>query len=318
MRMFFRSFFQAISSMFRLLAYWMSALSLLMPLSASAIGVTPAILDLSASAGQYVEGRVLVHNTDDRSRTYFLSTQGFGVRDNSGVADFSQGNNVGGMDGWIQFSSPTIQLARGESRDVAFTVSVPVDADAGAYQRAIVVSDQPVGQEGSATVSSRVASLVFFTVEGDVRHGIALEDVAVSHRCGVWCADTHVAVRVHNTGTVHEHPDISVATYSLLGTPIATTTLTGSTTRLVPGQSRTFEGDLSFSASSFVADAATQLTSGAFGPVSTVVEVRANGTEVARYSTWRFLVPGSLLVGLSLMAVLAVGVGHVVRRRRRS
>ncbi len=74
-----------------------------------------------------------------------------------------------GVGAWLAPAAPRIVLAPGESIELAFTLAVPADADAGDHVGGIVTSSLAPGEDPAVAVDRRLASSVVVRVAAEVR-----------------------------------------------------------------------------------------------------------------------------------------------------
>ncbi len=274
------------------------ALATLIPMRAFAMGVSPAIIDLAGRRGEVIESEIAVSNDTNRSRTYFISTLKFAAREQSSSPEFiPYTQDHSGFPEWISLPNASIQLRAGERKTVPFSVAIPLDAEAGAQYAAIVVSDAPRNVASSGGISTSVASLVFLNVAGEniKKLGIA------------FAADNdHFSLNVQNQGSAYVIPQVNVVAQNMFGKEVWSKDFTDVDHRVLPGQTEKYEGNV-------------ELTSLAFGPISVVAEVSANGGEVERreyrYSVWPKELAG---IAATLCVVLVLGLLLRLRALRKN
>ncbi|MCI5051336.1 MAG: DUF916 domain-containing protein [Candidatus Pacebacteria bacterium] len=134
--------------------------------SASALTVTPAILEISGDAGTTLVGTVRLYNESDRTQTFFTSYENFEPSDDSGTPRF-----IGAEDGlatWIN-ATASVTLAPQERTEVPFTVTIPANAEPGGYFSAIFFGTQPPSPDGGiVAIGGRLGILTLLRVNGDI------------------------------------------------------------------------------------------------------------------------------------------------------
>lgn len=129
---------------------------------------------------------------------------------------------------WVTLSDDTLTLAPGESTDVPFTVSVPVNAEPGDYGLAVVASmSQPTTTDDGQQVliDARVGARVYLRVLGDLHSQITVTDITLERMAPWWNpfgAQTQVDFVIENTGNVRLDASAAVAISGLGGLDLGT------------------------------------------------------------------------------------------------
>ncbi|QQS22949.1 hypothetical protein IPM19_00025 [bacterium] len=136
---------------------------------ARAVTMSPVRIELAADPGKETTGIIKVYNDDTVARTFYLTAAKFENKDESGEPLFVEGKD--GIVSWISMQ-PTVAVPSKESREITFTVNVPVGADPGGYYAAIFASVLPPDPgAGDVALRSDVGTLVLFRVNGLFEEG---------------------------------------------------------------------------------------------------------------------------------------------------
>jgi hypothetical protein len=155
---------------------------LLQPSLAFATGVVPAVLELTGSPGEHLEGIVTVVNDEIVSLTYQISFQDFISAGEDGSPQFLPENVTSGrsIGDWVTVRTPSVSLEPMERRDVTFSVDVPKTAESGSYYSALFFgSDLGAEMAGESFVNGRVGVLMFVDITSSGASSLAalsLED----------------------------------------------------------------------------------------------------------------------------------------------
>ena len=142
----------------------------------SGVSIAPLKHELTVETGQTVSRTVRIMNTSDSAITLYPSVEDFVAGDDTGTPKFvkpeNQVSETYSLSNWIHVdSSDSITLAKGETREVPFTVTAPAKSEPGGHYGAIFFS---LGAPNQAQLSAvpRIGCLVLVNVPGNVTvHG---------------------------------------------------------------------------------------------------------------------------------------------------
>jgi hypothetical protein len=122
------------------------------------------------------------------------------------------------MSGWIRLPLGAITIPRGKTADIPFSIHVPVNADPGGHYAAIMVGTALPGKPsgGGSSVSSKVTSLIFFRVPGEVIEEGVIRDFFAEERM-VPTPDASFSLRFENKGNVHLLPQGNIVITNMWG-----------------------------------------------------------------------------------------------------
>lgn len=138
------------------------------------IAISPLKHELTVSAGQSQSAIIKVTNEDDTPVTLYTSKEDFVSGDDSGTPKFvkpqEQTSDSYSLANWIKLENNNITLAKGETREIRFTVSVPKNGEPGGHYGAIFFSPgAPSGAQ--VAIVQRLGVLVLINVPGDIKIG---------------------------------------------------------------------------------------------------------------------------------------------------
>ncbi|MCC2032588.1 DUF916 domain-containing protein [Microbacterium allomyrinae] len=202
----------------------------------------------SADPGQQITDQYLARNTGSTVQSFtVLATDAFNDEAGAfGLLETSvEPTDVGA---WIQFENGTnrvqFDLAPGESRLVAFTMTIPADATPGDHVGGILASVVTPGEQ--VNLDRRLGTRMYLRISGDIQAGLSIAGLSASY-VGDWWNPLTGAVRMHytveNTGNVALASNITVGARTWFGIPVGGEQGDG-IPELLPGSTRTFETDL--------------------------------------------------------------------------
>lgn len=268
------SLFQARIRQFVVCALVGFAAVLWMPMLAHAFAVSPASTDISVERGETFDGVVSVINNGAAEQTFYLGTISFAPGPSGGTPQFLSPDQQSEASTWISFPVPTLSTPAWTKVDVPYRVVVPPNAQSGTAYAAITVSTAPseVVETNGASVEARVASLLFITVAGETVEKLAVLDF-VTPDSSVVAHDISYAYRVQNQGNIAIVPKTSIQAQDMFGRRIFQIDANPDGGRVLPGTTRTFNGELAERPNRFWDAVRTQWSRFAIGPVTATVSV---------------------------------------------
>ena len=163
--------------------------------------------------GQSYDGSITIVNPADATEdfSYQIDILPYGVNGQEYTADLVTDNDYTAISKWITINEPTGKVAPNESKEVAFTISVPEGVPAGGQYAAIAVSSSNSvnSTEGVAVQNVfELASLIYAQVAGETIHeGEILENNIPSF---VFSNPVTLSALISNKGNVHEDATFAI------------------------------------------------------------------------------------------------------------
>lgn len=139
-------------------------LSIVLFLSIAHIGyanlsISPLKHEFTIEAGTKKDATILVTNGTGNPITLYTSKEDFIAGDDTGTPTFikpkDQTSDTYSLANWIQLENENITLAKGESREIRFTVNVPKNSEPGGHYGAIFFSPG-VPKDGQVAIVQRL------------------------------------------------------------------------------------------------------------------------------------------------------------------
>lgn len=123
------------------------------------LSISPLKHEFTIEAGSEKTENVLVTNQTDGPITLYTSKEDFVAGDDTGTPTFikpkDQTDDTYSLSNWIKLENENLTLAKGESREVRFTVKVPKNSEPGGHYGAIFFSPG-VSKDGQVAVVQRL------------------------------------------------------------------------------------------------------------------------------------------------------------------
>lgn len=301
-----------------LIALFLFLSTFLVAPSASALTVSPARIEISGNPGQAVTGRFKVTNEQDAAVTLYSSAQNFEAQGDTGAPSFVDSNT--GLSEWINVES-SIRLAKGETKIVPFSISVPKDADPGGHFAAIFLSTVPPKGSGQVVVGAKIGVLILLRVAGKITEGGGPANLTPN---GFLFSSLPVqfSYRFSNTGNDRVNPQGNLVIRDTIGLVSQTLSANKAGGNVLPGSVRRFDvmwGDTEDSSpNGFFASAGYEWSHFAFGWYGATLDLTYGTAGSAQLHTNLFLFPWQLflIIGAVLVAAYYV-LGALLRRYNR-
>lgn len=212
---------------------------------------------------------------------------------------------------WVAVPPTALQLAPGESADVAFTISVPADARPGDHAAGIVTSLTSQDASSTLSVDRRLGTRINLRVAGELTPAAAVTGVTASYE-GSWnpfdSGRLIVRYSLENTGNTRLTGLETVTTSGLAGV-LSTTTPPTQVTEIIPASTIDMEREMPAFSLGWITGTLTIAPAGVGLGAGAVSEVVTDFAIPA--------VPWSLYGLIALVAGAAVAITLVVRRSMR-
>ena len=167
--------------------------------------ISPLRSELNIAPGTSLEKNIKITNSTDVPMVINLGVEEFNVINQRYDYVFTKDSDV---TKWIYFDDDIINLSAGESRDVSFTIGVPLSAEPGGRYISMFAGTNVKNNGGMVNSVQRVASLLYLTVVGDVTRSGELVSLS-----SPWLIDnkTKWSAVLKNTGSTHFHSRYNIS-----------------------------------------------------------------------------------------------------------
>jgi hypothetical protein len=175
-------------------------LVLLLPVSASALTLSPTKIEVAVDPGQQAIGEIELLNEEAKDKTFYLSYENFEPRGETGSPYFVGGGE--GLASWIT-TQESVTLKAGERLNVPYKITVPSDATPGGYFAAVFFGTQPppTGEGSEVAIGGKVGTLVLLRVNGPISEsGGVLDFMTASSSRFFETLPVNFSYRFNNTG----------------------------------------------------------------------------------------------------------------------
>lgn len=204
----------------------------------SALGISPAIIELILERGGTREKKISVFNVTNFPLPVKGKAESFFV-----VEDLEPGaEEIFDVSSWITIEPADFILQPQEKKEIQVTINVPEEAEPGGHYAALYF--QPlipveVLSPQTAFLTARVGTLGFFVVKGEIVEEAELEEIEVARVQQFGPVDFGIPIK--NSGNVHILPSGKITVTDIFGREreaieLAPTTVLPHTSKVIEGQ----------------------------------------------------------------------------------
>lgn len=283
------------------------------PQFASALTVSPARIEVSGDPGAFVNGEITLFNNDIESKTYFVSSENFEPRGDSGAPYFIGAN--GGLATWISVNTTEVIVPPQSEISVPYTIRIPASTTPGGYFAAIFFGTQPPqgsSMGGDVAVGGKIGVLILLRVNGDIEESGGLVSFeTLNNKKFFNQIPVGMQYRFNNTGGDRVVPRGSIFVKNIFGGTVEELKANMNEGSVLPGSMRRFEtvwgdiegvaqvdGEESSVSMSFFQHVAFQWRNFHIGRFKMELSIvwGQSGTQSASESLFIYVIPWQLLV----------------------
>lgn len=185
------------------------------------LNVTPVLVHDEAAPGETIQRVYTLRNDSELYLPVHAGINDVASKNTSGELQFITDPGVPRAAPWVTLADPDLIIDPHTSRTVRATITIPEHAEPGRRTLTILFSVAPQNtgsDDTNVTVLSRIATIFFLNVKGDV-HPAARITRVIGPRFTVG-VPTQLGLRVENTGNVFIEPYGDIVVRSLFGREI--------------------------------------------------------------------------------------------------
>lgn len=197
------------------------------------LAITPLRSEYTIPAGTTQKGTITLKNTGAEALDVTLDAEAFKVVNQNYDYSFQPNSTLGT---WVGFSSDEFNLVPNTSKNIEYSLNVPIDAEPGGKYLSLFASSVPSDDSSAIVPVERVGSLLYLTIPGGTTQTgklLSLNSPSVIFGNSSWNAT------IQNSGTNHFRSTYSETLSDIFGHKLTTTTdsrlILPQTIRLVSG-----------------------------------------------------------------------------------
>ena len=276
--------------------------------------VGPAKSELSLNPGETKNIELRIQNRMGRTQSFEISFEDFVASkdlDQTVVLAGSEIKSQTSLVEYIRVEKNNFTLEQGDELVLPVTISIPEQVSPGGRFGAVVVSAVSLKENNGteeraysgASVVSRIASLMFVKVNGDVVTSGTLSDFSTKNNQAVfWSGEVPVRMLFKNTGTVHVNPYGIITVKDIFGSRVGEVQI--DPWFVLPGSSRTRDVSLR--------------KEGLLGRYTATLEINPGYGSTTQVKQIAFYVvsPVAVIITVIISAAVVFGIRKVFKKRR--
>lgn len=195
--------------------------------------VGPGKYQVELKPGESKVVNLIVSNRLGKEKAFQIQIEDFkGTRDPSRAVVLLEGDKGPySLKDYLKIASTTFTIGHAERTTIPVTISIPSDAQPGGLYGSVVISTVTTGEEqvlqgensaGVSPVITRIGSLLFIRVAGNVKEDLVLKDFNLKNHSSILGAPpVDFQFLYENNGNIHENPMGRIHVKNIFGTEVA-------------------------------------------------------------------------------------------------
>lgn len=212
------------------------------PLSASAITISPPIIEFDVRPGDTIVDTIKLYNETEETKILNGAVQTFKALNETGAPSFSSVEESTGLATWLKLDEAAITLAPAERKDILFSINIPDNAEPGGHFAGVLwTPSETTALEGSGVgVTVKTGTLILVRVAGEISEtgrlvGFTADKTSYNY------LPANFSIRFENLGNVHLKPVGAIEITNLLGRKVTSLPINGDLSNVLPESIRKFD-----------------------------------------------------------------------------
>ncbi len=194
--------------------------------------VGPGKYQVDAKPGETKTVNMIVTNRLGKEKAFQIQLEDFvGSRDlQKTVVLLDNERGPYSLKDYLRIASSTFVLNNAERVTIPVTIQIPTDAQPGGLYGSVVIStvtspaeQRPAGSAGISPIVTRIGSLFFIRVAGEVKQDLILKEFSLKGDSRiVGSSPVDFQLLYENNGSIHENPSGSIRVRNMFGSEVAT------------------------------------------------------------------------------------------------
>ncbi|MFA6096179.1 MAG: hypothetical protein WC788_00960 [Candidatus Paceibacterota bacterium] len=215
---------------------------------ASAVSISPPVIDVAVDPGVAIERSIIIDNETDKERTYSVGVMNFEMTGEEGYQKFIPVEADKNIDlaGWIRYNEDKIAVRPKSAKKFIFTINIPSDADPGGHYASIYfstgVTEADENKESGVGIQSQINSLILLQVSGDVKESASIDNFNLEYGSMLLSSlPVKFVYRMNNQGNVHIRPKGNIEIKNIFGKRTVLLDANSKNNRILPQNIRKIE-----------------------------------------------------------------------------
>jgi cytoskeletal protein RodZ len=184
------------------------------------LSISPPLIKVNMNPGETYNSSIKLVNNNNQIIKVYVQAADFKSGDLGGVEFITSGQEGGyqySLAKWLQYDSAPIEIAPQETKEIPFTIKLPIDAEPGGHYAALLTgTNPPENIQGSGIkISSMLASLIMLTVNGQIEQQGEIKEFSTDKN---FYNEPKVKFNINflNSGNIHLQPRGEIKVYNFL------------------------------------------------------------------------------------------------------
>jgi hypothetical protein len=190
--------------------------------------ISPPTSNYAGNPGEQIKGTMKVTNLTGDPLSVRTGRENFVAKGEEGEIELvDNADPLYSLSPWFSFDAAQIDLPARGTKELHYTIAIPINAEPGGRYGSITYSSippkLPAGQSG-ASVQQTLAGIVFLRINGVAKEQVSVESFAADKSFYEY-GPVKFLTRVKNTGNVHEKVTGTITIKNMLGMKVASVPL---------------------------------------------------------------------------------------------
>lgn len=184
----------------------------------SGFTITPPIFDLKANPGDQLDEVVSIYNNGSEDLEITTSIENLKPIGEVGQTQVTE-EGLPSLKDWIAINTYDAKVKQGETRNVAFKITVPTNAEPGGHFATVLFGTMPnANVDGTGSkISQKIGTLVLITVSGQANEKASVTKFAPEKPRYFNYQDINFNIKIQNDGNTYIHPKGTISITNIFG-----------------------------------------------------------------------------------------------------
>ncbi len=204
---------------------------------ADTVSIIPPKFEVFGNPGDTLTEKLKVNNSSVTEGTYQVQVEDFRAQGDDGSVDLVEDGSPRtsySLASWITTEPSSFTVAAGQEKVVTFTIKIPKTGEPGGHYASVLIKKAGQTAPGSASVDSRIGSLVLLRVSGNVTESLTLDSFTTDSYSQY--GPVNFKLLFTNNGNVHIAPTGTIVISNLFGQKVKEIPVSGA--NVLPGANR--------------------------------------------------------------------------------
>lgn len=208
----------------------------------SGIKISPSIIEERVEPGQILRSYLYVTNRTKTTQTYYVSKMNMTGLTEKGDPEFVDDASVGStLSSWISVPVTPIIVSGSGTKEIPFSIQIPVNAPPGGHFAGIFVSTVPdlAEKKNTFVIGVQAGTIVSLRVAGDIKEEAQIRNF-FTDKIVYDSPEVNLTAKVENSGNTLVRPSGSIEIFDWFGKKVATLIVNENGGAVLPRNTRAY------------------------------------------------------------------------------